>query len=255
MDLEVAVQSLSQLAASTPARRGSVRVEQSLSRYTIVLDNPDRRNAMTCRMMAGLARAVLELQSWSGSLVVLRSAQPGMFCSGGHLGEVRAHLLVPDHAAVMAEGMRVVLDSLRAHPSLSISAIEGPAVGGGAEMVTACDLRVGTPEAFVQFVQGRLGVAPGWGGAGRLRDIVGRQVALRWLVSSERLDMEACTRAGLVDAVGADVDELIARFERPASVNRALKAQLGAGSRTEETEHFLGLWGGVHHRAALGEPT
>jgi len=70
-------------------------------------------------------------------------------------------------------------------PLMTIAAIEKAAIGGGAEMTTWCDHRCIADQAKVQFVQTRMGVVPGWGGASRLLNIVPRTTALRLLGAAE----------------------------------------------------------------------
>ena len=59
--------------------------------------------------------------------------------------------------------MATSLDILRDLPLISVAVLEGGAVGGGAELATACDWRVVGPKgAWVQFVHVRMGISPGW---------------------------------------------------------------------------------------------
>ena len=78
---------------------------------------------------------------------------------------------------------------------------QGPALGGGAELTTMTDFRLCTPGASVSFVQARMGVAPGWGGARRLVELVGRRKALQLLLTSSKLGSEEGTELGYFDAV------------------------------------------------------
>lgn len=78
---------------------------------------------------------------------------------------------------------------------------QGAAVGGGAELTTTTDFRVCSPEASVAFVHARMGVAPGWGGAGRLVGLVGRRRALELMLSCSRLGAEEGRTLGYFDAV------------------------------------------------------
>ncbi|KAJ3317677.1 enoyl CoA hydratase domain-containing protein 1, partial [Gonapodya sp. JEL0774] len=64
------------------------------------------------------------------------------------------------------------------------------AIGGGAETTTACDFRVMHPMATVRFVQAKMGVVPGWGGANRLTRLVGAKEALRLLGTTENINAE-----------------------------------------------------------------
>lgn len=103
-------------------------------------------------------------------------------------------------------------------------------------MMTAPDLRVWERKAKARFVQTTMGVTTGWGGASRLRDLVGRARAMRLLFGNEVVDVTKATEWGLADAV----------FEEPTVVAR--KGSAGSGGGVEElslaAEHaILGLVG------------
>ncbi len=83
--------------------------------------------------------------------------------------------------------MQHTLQRLHSLPILSIAAVDGYAMGGGAELATACDLRVMSRRSVVQFVQLKMGVTPGWGGGTRLVRMVGREKALEMLLTMTRL--------------------------------------------------------------------
>ena len=72
-------------------------------------------------------------------------------------------------------------------------------MGGGAELATACDLRLVTERTKVQFVQLKLGVTTGWGGLTRLVKMVGRQQALQLLCGMRPLDASEALRVGFAD--------------------------------------------------------
>lgn len=74
-------------------------------------------------------------------------------------------------------------------------------MGGGAELTTACDFRVMSSQARMQFVQLRMGTSTGWGGGSRLVDLVGRRTALDVLLSMRRLSASDCQLLGLCDVV------------------------------------------------------
>lgn len=229
----------------------------------LVIDHPEARSAMTPSMMVDLADAVIALARWPGMLVILSSTDPRAFCSGGHLGQVTRAVADGISAARMAAAMTTVLDSLLDLPQLTVSAIRGLAIGGGAELVTATDFRVAGPHARIHFVHAQLGIAPGWGGAGRLTQIVGRRAALRILARARPLGPGEAFEIGLVDrrCDGPAVDEarewLAAALCAPPEAVRALKRQIvsAAPARTvdpaDEIDAFAAVWGGPAHRLAL----
>ena len=79
--------------------------------------------------------------------------------------------------------------------------LQGAAVGGGAELTTLTDFRLVSQEASVSFVHGRMGVAPGWGGARRLVDLLGRRRALDLMLTCSKVGAEEGRRLGYFDSV------------------------------------------------------
>lgn len=226
----------------------------------IELDHPEARSAMSLSMMVDLADAVLALREWEGGVVILGSTDPRAFCAGGHLGQVTRAVADPEGAERMCRAMTTVLDTLRDLPQISVSAVQGLAVGGGAELATATDFRVSGPEARIHFVHARLGIVPGWGGTARLVRIVGRRLALEILARARPLGPGEAARIGLVDhrcdgsaAVGAE-RWLADTIAAPPEVVRALKAQVVSAVGevpAPGAEAFASVWGGPAHRRAL----
>jgi enoyl-CoA hydratase/carnithine racemase len=243
------------LASLSPTRReGAVHllVDGPLAR--IELDNPSARNAMTLGMMVDLGKAVIRLLETPSSVIWLTSRHPGIFCSGGHLAEVRASFGDPDYGRVMARSMTAILDALWQAPSVVVGSVDGPALGGGAELLTACDLVVAGPRARVGFVQASLGVAAGWGGARRLVARAGRSAALRWLAAADVVDADEACRRGLVDRVASDPHaEAQAWFgpmlgHPPEAVGAVKRQVVGV---EDPVAVFASVWGGSAHRAAV----
>lgn len=253
MTPEAATQLLRAAVAELPERSGEVRLHFDGPLCSLVVDNPTARNALTGRMMLQLIEAVDRLAEWDGLGLVLEAAPGPVFCSGGHLGDLRAGLLRPEVGRAMAVAMGAALDRLRAMPFLSIAAVDGLAMGGGAELVTACDWRWMSPGATVHFIHAALGVAPGWGGGPRLGALLGPRVALRVLAEAEPISAARAESLGLADAVTEGPVEA-ARAKLRSWVGRTpalrgVKAQLMAPSA--HAEAFGRLWGSAAHRAAL----
>jgi ethylmalonyl-CoA/methylmalonyl-CoA decarboxylase len=240
--------------------RVHLRLEEGVAH--LVLDHGQRRNALTVGMMGQLASYVAELEQWDGALVVLSAAEPTVFCAGGDLTEL-PHA-PPEAPRVMAVAMSEVLDALLRLPCVSVAALDGLAVGGGAELTTACDHRVGTGRAAIHFVQGRLGIAAGWGGSHRLVQHIGRRAALRVLGEARPVSVVEGLQLGLFDAVVPDADAVQGALAWLSSLRkmapeavRALKRQVLAACPPRqghaEADAFADVWGGPAHLRALAD--
>lgn len=90
---------------------------------------------------------------------------------------------------------------IRNLPLISVCLIEGYAIGGGAEITTSCDYRIMTSEAMIQFIHCKLGLIPGWGGAGRLVHIVGKDKALKLIGSSMKIHPSVAKELGYIEMI------------------------------------------------------
>lgn len=261
MNLVEARDALRALAAGRPRPDGAVRLELGPRLARLVIDNPGSRHAMTAAMMSDLGAAVVQLSEWDGAAVILTSSDDRAFCAGGHLREVAQHLTVGEAGLTMSCAMATVLDGLLNLPVVSVAAIRGPAVGGGAEIATATDFRVISQTASLHFAQARLGVAPGWGGSARLALHVGSKRALRVLASAASVTAGQALDLGLVDRVDTDALTAAGAFLEPMLKNptgslRAIKKQIVAARGPlrlgyEEAHAFIEVWGTEAHRRAM----
>ena len=205
-------------------------------------------------MMIQLASAVEAIEAWPGALLCIRGRGAKAFCAGSDLSAVRGALDRPDLAHAMLVFMGEVCARLQAIPQLSVACVQGAAVGGGAELMTCADLRVIQADARVQFVHARLGLSPGWGGAGRLRAMLGYSQALAVLARAQPLDLPK--HPALWHSLASDAEtETEALLEElsalPPESIRAAKQALQSPQR--ERESFLKLWGGPAQRQALAK--
>ena len=241
--------------------RGDGRIELSLQDgfLEVMIDNPTRAGSIDPGMMLDLCALPQLLLEHSPAAVVVHSSSPvgRAFCAGGDLKSVRTHLMRAELAADMCDLMTWALDALASAPCAVIAAVEGPAHGGGAELLTACDFIYGGPLATVGFVHARLGVSPGWGGGRRLLRRAGRREALWWLTEARAVDVTESRRHGMIDELVPEGGALAAARAHAQRLTRlpqaALKGAivLASGGDVSEREIFLSLWGGPDHTAAL----
>ncbi len=233
---------------------------------TVFIDHAAKRNALSSIVQDGLISAFDQLASDSSVGVVVLTGAGDTFCSGGDLVEIQTHN-TPESAQAMATRIRSVLDRIRRCPAPVVAALNGDAIGGGAELALACDFRVASHDAHMMFAQARQAVSPGWGGGIDLIDRVGASRAQRLLGTTARVGGDDALRLGLFDAVAAangSVDDAVDTFiepflRRPAHVLRANKA-LAIAARIDdrreqleaiELEQFVNTWMHPDHWAAL----
>ena len=155
--------------------------------------------------------------------VVILTGSDGNFCSGLdlHDHERNSSDNVKDYddddgfqplqrGIHMTQHMTRLTNHLHSLPVLSISAIDGHAMGGGAELTTCTDLVVLSRTAKIQFVHARRGASVGWGGGRRLVKKVGRGKALRLLLLSECVvgeeEARCMNESGIFLEVGNDTN-------------------------------------------------
>ncbi|XP_078677144.1 ethylmalonyl-CoA decarboxylase-like [Branchiostoma floridae x Branchiostoma belcheri] len=231
----------------------------------LTLNNPQRLNAVTGNMMLQLADIVNDLKEWKGGKALIFHGKGHTFCTGADLNMVR-NMLDSKHGREMCAFMHKTLTELHQLPLISVTAIDGPAIGGGAELCTATDFRVMTEQAHIRFVQALLGIVPGWGGGTRLTRLVGRIRALDLLSSGRAISPEEAVEIGLADWIiptGHDVVEATTDWVQKYTkgkpeVVRAVKNVVVAGaemsleeSLVEEAEQFVNVWGGPAHQEAM----
>jgi enoyl-CoA hydratase len=226
----------------------------------LTINRPDVRNALNWEAMHGLREGIERLQGEPELKVVIVSGAGGKsFISGGDLRDL--HSGGEEDALRQHDLMAGTLDMLSALPVPVIAAIEGAARGGGCEAALACDLRIAAADATLGFAQIDMGVTPGWGGAGRLLDLVGYSRALNLLLTAKTLTAQQALDIGLVDQVcspGQALEEAqrfaaMLRSKPPLAVRGVKEVLHGYRSmpldaaRARERSLFAQLWATEDH--------
>ncbi|MET0901133.1 MAG: enoyl-CoA hydratase/isomerase family protein [Mycobacterium sp.] len=228
-----------------------VELELENGLAVITINRPEARNAIAPLTMDQLDDA---LDRAKGALaLVIRGGGDRAFVSGGDLKEL-ALLRTEEAAAAMAERMRSVCDRIAAFPAPVIAALNGHALGGGAEVAVAADIRIAADDIKIGFNQVTLGIMPAWGGAERLAELVGRGRALMLAGSGRILVAAEAERIGLVDqVVPRDAfDEQWRALARSLTNKPAgeIKRVMGGAGATEAINAFARLWVSDEHWAA-----
>lgn len=162
----------------------------------IRLNRPCRRNAVDREMLAGLHGGLDgAVVGTEARAVVLGSSTPGMFCSGADLD------VSDQERAEVSEGLYDLYRRLVRLDVPVVAALSGAAVGGGAQLAVAADLRVAEPTSWLRYLGPGHGLAVG---AWALPSLVGRGRALDLCLTGRRVDASEALAIGLVDRVAAD---------------------------------------------------
>ena len=210
---------------------------------TIVLDRPERLNALSFDLLGRLDEALDRASD--ARAVVVTGAGGRAFCAGADIGELRRRTLADQRRGI--ELGQKVFSKLSALPAPSVAVINGHAFGGGLELALACTFRLALPNARMGLPEIKLGLIPGYGGTQRLPRIVGEARALEMIMTGRAVDAGEAERIGLVSGVveGDPIEEGVAfahrfaRYSLPVlefarqAVTRALDTPLNEGLKIE----------------------
>lgn len=228
------------------------------------LNRPGDGNAVNRALAVELAGVVKACASDAAlRALVITGEGSRFFCTGG---DVKAYAQVGSAEALndVFDLIRDLLDALEALPCPVIAAINGYAIGGGAELALACDLRVMDAGAQIGFPQSRLGILPGWDGVGRLVALVGRGGATRLLMKGTRIGAAEAQAIGLVDEVAPTGGALTQALALAATLTETAPLSLAAikqalrmadggdrdALRAHSREAFTRLWFSADHKEA-----
>ena len=186
------------------------RPEEDIALLT--LDMPEKgANVLSSHVLTELEKHLDTLEAESERALaglIICSGKPGTFIAGADLREFVASLDVDRQEIVdLCRRGRTLFQRLAALPAVTIAAIDGICVGGGAELAIWCDRRIlsDSPRTQFGFPEVKLGLFPGWGGTVRTPRIVGLYNAVELITSGDSIGATASVEMGLAtEAVAVD---------------------------------------------------
>lgn len=176
-----------------------LRIEREGGVAWLILDRPERRNAIALATRVALRDAGETLEADPDVRVVVLTGAGDTFCAGTDLKEVP--VAPPTHP--LADPSEPIAAVIERFSKPVIAAINGPAAGGGLELALACDLRIASSNATFALPEVRVGSLPGSGGTQRLFAAVSAAVAWKMLLTGSPIDAAEAHRTGLVSDVVA----------------------------------------------------
>jgi enoyl-CoA hydratase/carnithine racemase len=205
---------------------GQVRIEREGEIGWVLIDHPERRNALSSHMWSQLAAAADELDADDGvRVVVLRGAGEAAFISGADISEfdpLHESASPGDTSKNLRAGGGDAFASLSGLRKPLLAMIHGPCIGGGLAVALCADLRYASRDARFGIPAARLGVGYDIGGVDALARVVGLPNAKEILFTGRRYDAAEAKDMGLVNRVipapelEAEVRELAEQISRNA---------------------------------------
>ncbi len=194
-------------AADSSAAREDVLVRRENQILIVTINRPDQRNAVNGAVSAGIARALDRLDASADLRVGVLHGNGSAFCAGLDLKAFAAGEQVRDPA----RGFGGIVERPPAKPL--IAAVEGWALGGGFEIVLACDLVTAGKSARFGLPEVRRGLAARGGGVFRLPRRLPHAVAMEVIVTGAPLEAARAAEFGLVNRLVEDGQALTAAIE------------------------------------------
>ena len=176
--------------------------ESGIARIT--LNRPEKRNALSPELIAGLGAAFADSAQDANVRVVILTGAGQDFCSGADLAafDRAAEAGVLDHLET-ARALADVLLQMRRHPHPIVAAVRGRALAGGCGLATACDLIVAAESAKFGYPEVNIGFVPAIVMA-ILRRNLSEKRAFELVCTGEIIDAHAAYAAGLINRVFPD---------------------------------------------------
>lgn len=167
----------------------------------IVMNRPEKRNAMNDELIAGLAGALHDAaHDPEVRCVVVRGEGP-MFSSGMDFGSLGGLAQDPRRLREFRSGVLSAWNLCEEMIKPTVAQVHGGCIGGAMELALACDLRVMAADAVIGLVETRVGLIPDVGGSSRLPSVVGLGRAKEMIMTSKLIDGVEAQRIGLVNRV------------------------------------------------------
>lgn len=212
-------------------------VERSGHVAHIVLNRPQKLNAIDGRMLDLLAEAIETIEAAPNVRVVILRAEGRAFCAGADLEHVSSRMGSAESFAAFLEQWHRTFSMVERCSRPTIAAVHGVALAGGLELTQVCDLVVASDDAELGDQHAVFGLFPGGGSTQRLPRLIGRRAATWMLLSGERCSAVRAAELGLVNRVvpadrllqeATEMADELAR--RSTSASEAIKRALREGA-------------------------
>ncbi len=178
----------------------------------IILNRPDKGNAINMSMVSRLCEIADELKDERQTRVVVIRATGRFFCTGGDIeawGGMTPHDMGRDW---ILKGIDA-FERISSLPQPVIAAINGHTLGGGLELALAADLRISVKQAKFGSPEATLAMIPGWMGTRKLAETIGPARARHMVLLASPITAEEALNWGLITALAEDESDLNTKLD------------------------------------------
>ena len=180
---------------ASPQMTGSLLIERRDDRVIATLNRPEKRNAIDQGMIDALHALCAELEAEPRTLIIAGSER--VFAAGADIAQLRERRADDARRAINATAFIRIAEL----PMPVIAAMSGHALGGGAELAYAADLRIASPTLRIGNPETSLGIMAAAGATWRLPEVVGHARASELLLTGRILDADEALAWGLVASI------------------------------------------------------
>jgi enoyl-CoA hydratase len=190
---------------------------------TLTLNRPESLNALNTALLTELRAVLKDAEADAAVRVVMITGTGGKaFCAGADVAELLKR--TPEEARAFSQWFQGIFTLIETIRKPVIAKIHGFCLGGGLELVLACDFRIASDKSVFGLPEVNLAIIPGGGGTQRLPRLIGKTKALQMLMTGEQINAMDAERLTLVnEIVPADeldraVDEFVQKLRAKSPV-------------------------------------
>lgn len=183
---------------------GKIRIERDGPTAHVVIDYPERRNALNLSMWAGIEQAMTGFSDDENVRAVIIRGEGAHFAAGADMSEFATHWETEAKAHAAADQLARATAAIETCPKPVIAAIEGSCMGAGLSIATAADIRVVASGAKFALPPAKIGASYPYSDLRRLVDLVGQSPARDLMLSARVLNAPEADRVGLASRLVED---------------------------------------------------
>ncbi|SCA62481.1 3-hydroxypropionyl-coenzyme A dehydratase [Chlamydiales bacterium SCGC AG-110-P3] len=197
----------------------------------LTLNRPNKRNALNIPILEALCTAITEAEASKQRVIILKGSGL-VFCAGLDLSEA----FDPDQAHKSAQTVAKTLRHLYYTPLVTIAAVHGSAIAGGAGLMSACDLAVASKGTRIGYPETRRGLVAGLVMSFLIRQ-VGDRAARELLLTAELIDATRALELGLLNRIVEEDKLLDTALEMARSVTKGAPHATAHSKQLLDTMH------------------